>query len=931
MASSAAGASAQGISALSARVAPHEAAAPPLYWPPLLFRQICILVMIAGMLGPRHPSAAGAAALLSTALAFSAAGGATAAPARRTAAVLALCLSFALGWGLALRADSALPVKETPPAWVAAAVSPDGPERIPGGAPDPMFSKGVSVQGRVRETDRMPGNRLRLILDDVRRTGEASPSLPGSLALTWRDPPPDLDRIGPGQTLTATLRLRELRSLANPGLWETENYWRGRGVLYRAWPQGAPSGAAWSAPSRPDQSFGAGTELRTKKKPVYAISGEASRLWSCREKLRLAVLGLLFPAGAEQNPPQAAAVIPALLFGDRSFCDPATLDLVARATLAHSLALSGMHLGFAAALGYGAATLLGFVFPRLFLRLPRQKAGLLLAAPLCLTYLWLGGSPPSLVRAALMLLFWGWLLWKKRPKVLTDGLIWAVALILVCDPPALYDLRLQLSAVSVAGIALAAPLLGRLYRLSRAESGAVARNAAPAQPETGGSDHLKHVLCAALACLGVSLAAQTAIFPLLIDAFTGTGLWLPLNLLWLPVLGSVVMPLAFAGLFCSALVLAGLPLAGFAAKGLFLLAELPCAALLGLLGRMDAAGILAAPVALRPPWPAWIGFWLLLLLLPPLVMRRAFSRHSACMAVLGMLLLVGPSLGGGLRGLTPGVGLQLIDVGQGQSLLISWQGIDGAEGRVLVDGGGFAPSASSAASFDLGRQVVAPLLTANRAPELTWVVSTHGDADHLQGLLFPLASFTIAGFAQSVAEADPEQGTRSATVERKERILQARGIVPALWRAGDSIVLAPGLRLDVLHPRVGAAASSNNSSLALRLVWRDRGLALICSDLEKSGLRRMLADAAKQDLSSDVLILPHHGSAGSLEPALYDAARPKLVLASCGYANQWRFPAAAVRRALAERGIPLETTADRGQISVEWRQEQKPAVRFARQ
>ena len=834
---------------------------------------------MAGMLGPRHllPALTTALLLIIPALCPRKDETPPQGPGRTVTALVLLLLSFALGYGLALRAQPAPP--SPLPAWASAAMLPEGPDH---GPPDAAFNRGVRVRGLVHSVERLPQQRLRLILNDVRPAEADAPPLPGGLTLTWQDPPPDIDCVGPGQTLTATLRLREVRSLQNPGVWEAEEFWRDQGVLYRAWTRGNTS--AWK------------------------VQGAPSALWAARETLRAATLRLLTFDENRKRLQQAAAVLPALLFGDRSLCDPATLNLVAKASLAHSLALSGMHLGFAAALGYGAAGLLGLLMPGLFLRLPRQKAGLLLALPICLVYLWLGAAPPSLMRAALMLFFWGVLLWQNKPKVLVDGLIWALAVILLYDPLSLYDLRLQLSAVSVAGIALAAPLLDRLRLWGRKSPGA-------------------WLLWAAAALLGLSLAAQTALLPLMLDVFTGTPLWLPLNLLWLPVLALALMPLAFAGLLCTALSLAG-PLFAYVfaplAQALFYLAELPCAALLFVLQGMEALNLLVAPVALRPAWPAWVGFWLLLALVPPLVMRRSFSRATACLALLGMVLMVGPSLWAGLQSQDSRVRLQLLDVGQGQSVLISWQGIEGQEGRALIDGGGMG---GTGGSFDIGRQIIAPLLTANRPPELTWVINTHADSDHLQGLLYPLAHFRVDAFAAPEGEINKPGTVR----ESKERILRDRGMTPQLWRAGDSITLAPGLVLQVLHPGAAKNLTPNNSALAVRLVWNGKGLALICSDQEKPGLLNLLDNAAGKDLRTDILVLPHHGSAGALEPALYKASSPRLALASCGYGNQWHFPAPAVRRALAELGIPLETTADKGQIGVTWRAGEAMRVQYARQ
>ena len=791
--------------------------------------------------------------------------------------------SFCLGLAFAFAMAPAVPTPETVPAWVKKAATPDGK------ASDAAFSDGLALTGTVVENSPLAGNRARLILEDVRAAGEEAP-LPGRLVLSWQYPPPDLAAAGPGQRLSATLRIREIRGFANPGTWETESYWRDKDAYFRAW-------------SRDDGA-------RNGKNPPYALKGEASLFWRLREGLRDKTLAVLAKDGRDTMPlSQAGSVIPALLFGDRSLLGQKSLDLVARSTLAHSLALSGMHLGFAAALGYGAAYLLSFLFPSLFLRLPRQKAGLLLALPLCLCYLWIGGAPPSLVRAALMLLFWGVLLWVNRPKVLLDGLLWAVACILLVSPAALFDIRLQLSAVSVAGIALAAPLLASLARQPRRQPLGTMGNAA------------FRLLLVVAGMAVISLAAQTAVLPLVLDAFPGTGLWFPLNLLWLPLLGMWVMPASFAGLLMTALHLPA------AASFLFSLAQIPCEALFFLLDAMDAAGILVSPVALRPAFPAAAGYWLLLLCIPIVASSRAFSRRTLPLFCLGLFLVSGPTLWPMLTEREEMVQLQLIDVGQGQAVAVTWR-TGGKRGRMLVDGGGFASP-----FFDVGRQVVTPVLTDNTAPRLDWIVNSHPDTDHLQGLLFPMETFMLGCVASGpdTVETDTlktdttgteteDSGTaakRPLAVTKRDEILRRRAITPVIWRAEDVIALAPGLALEVLHPgEDGKTLSANDSALVLRLVWRGRSLALVCGDLERKGINQLLGRNAP--LEADVLVLPHHGSAGSFNPKLYDAARPALALVSCGYANAWHFPAEPVREALAERDIPLASTADKGQITVRW-------------
>lgn len=862
---------------------------------PLLFRHVCLLAAMAGMLVNRYPLygilACALLALLTLPLPTRLPNPGNSAVFPLPAAVfrhILFFLFFCLGLAFAV-ATAAPPSPGKVPDWVAAAVTPDG------GHSSVTFNQGLSVTGIVDENTALGGGRARIILKDVRAPGEEAP-LPGSLVLTWLNPPPDIVAAGPGQRFTGTLRIRNLHGFANPGAWETEQYWRDRGVSFRAW-------------ARDDGS-------RNGKVPPYSLEGEASLLWRLRGGLRGATLAVLEKNGEEAAPSQsglptlsqAAGIIPALLFGDRSFLTQETLDRVAKSTLAHSLALSGMHLGFAAGLGYGGAYLLQLIFPSLFLRLPRQKAGLLLALPVCVAYLWVGGAPPSLIRAALMLLFWGVLLWLHRPKVLVDGLIWAVALICLASPAALFDIRLQLSAVSVAGIALITPILQRLAQsfpaASRAEAG----------PRGFLRGNVRRLWLAVTGMALISIAAQAAILPIILNAFPGTGVWFPLNLVWLPVLGVWVMPLAFAGFFMTAV---GLPAV---ASILFSLAEVPCAGLLSLLHYMDAAGILIAPAALRPTGMASAGYWLLLLLIPVMYSGRALTGRTLFLLFTGLALTAGPSLYPILEGRRDAVLLQLLDVGQGQSVVLSWKS-RGQGGRMLIDGGGFPAS-----GFDMGRQIVSPVLTDNRPPRLDWIVNSHPDADHLQGLLFPMETFAVGrvAFGPDALAAKPTR-----TVMRRDAILARRGITPLLWQAGETVALAPDLSVEVLHPGDTAGLSSNDSALVLRIVWRDRPLALVCGDVERKGLNLLLDRAGH--LRADVLVLPHHGSAGSYNPKFYDAVRPKVALASCGYANQWHFPAQKIRDALADRGIPFAATADKGQIRIEWNEDGEMTVRFARE
>lgn len=851
----------------------------------LLFSQVCLLCGIAGILAQRYPGPGLTLFVLVWLLDLPR----TRSRSRSMCCLLAFCCAFVYAvW----RVPSPPPV----PAWLDSATVAGHP---PGA---------LRIRAGVESCDLLQGNRARVLLKDARPADSAGTQEPyrGNIVWNWRDPE---FMLQPGEELEATVRLVKVRGFANSCMEDADAYWHDRDVWFRAWSGGR-----------------AGVVL-TKE------SGSVSRLRrELRQRFYAGLPRMEQPeqekdGGARLTP--AAAILPALVFADRSQLTHAQSELFAKATLAHSLALSGLHLGFAVLAGTVLARGIGRAYPWLWLRISRPRLAMLLSLPFTVLYLWLGQMPVSLARAACMLAFWTLLLFLKRPKVLLDGLFVALAVILACNPQALFDISLQLSALSVAAIALCLPGLSRL--------------SARLFPSRRHPDILAAALRGGFLLLGVSFCIQALLLPLTVRIFGGSGFLFPLNLIWLPVLGTIVLPLSFAGLFLSALGLHSL--AAFALHG----AALPCEALMALLSALDSADLLAVPLLPRPHWLTTAGYWLLCLVLPGFLRRLllpasrsgilatqgsglpGFTAFTLCGVVM-VLLPIAQALHETTR---TSVRLRILDVGQGQSVLLEWSGLgkECAAGRVLIDGGGFAGS-----GFDVGKSVVAPALTDNALVRLDMAIATHPDTDHLSGLMFIVRHFKTDRYYCNGDAPSPAL----AALEREA--LERRGLVRETLCAGDRLELAPDLKLEVLWPprrtqnafsaqrgKKAKEESGNNASLVLRVVWRGVPLALLCGDIETAALEGLMAAQDNGHLAARVLLLPHHGSATSLVPEFYRAVRPYLALASCGYGNRWGFPSAAVMTALRELDIPLRSTAEFGQIGLRWTApEEKPEISFAR-
>ena len=825
------------------------------WFPPCLFLLAVLLLLDARLAPWRHPARALLALLLFAAGCL---------PAR-----LLLTPSPAPAWHTAALADA--PARERP-----------------------------RLCGRIRSVSGLPDDRLRILLEGVRPEGSpgASP-LPGLVAWTWDEP---VQRPLAGQTACLRAPLRPVHGQRNEGMQDWSLWWRAQGVHWRLW-------------SRGDRAA-----------PVFDGAGSRPGRWrqAALDSFSLALLPpSLRSAPAEERTGwltahQGQAALTALLFGDRQFLTRDTLDELAAASLLHSLALSGQHLALAGLLGLGLVLAAARLQPSLYLLRPRPSLSLLAACPPALLYLWLGNAPASLVRAACMLfcltLSLLFLTGRKAgpfarlapylPHTTLDCLAAALTGICLVSPTAVFDTGLQLSALCLLAIGLALPVMRRLLP-------------APHETDDAPPSLSRFARCRALVrrlrhraaqLLFLSLAIQLVLLPLNVLLFGNAGHWFFLNLPWLPVLGCFVLPAAACGL---ALSLCGLT---DAAHALLSLAALPPQWLMDGLHMLTAQGMLVTPPLPRPHWAAIPGVLLCMAALARILSRsegRLRLHGTGRPLAAGLLLLGGSLLLPPLSArLFPEIRLDMLDVGQAQALVLRVPG-DGpgrAPLRLLIDGAG-----SFSKHFDAGRQLVAPVLLYTSLPRLHAVISSHPDLDHMGGLPYILRHFRVENFYDN---GRPARGGQAELWNDLRRQLAARPLA-----RGDRLPLgdpAEGLVLEVLHPpRTDEQRwTGNDASLVLRLSRHGHGLLLLPGDAEKPTLRELLASG--QDLRAEVLVAPHHGSAGSFLPAFYAAVRPREVLVSCGFMNRFRYPSRQLRQWLARHDIPLRRTDEDGQLTVRW-------------
>lgn len=570
-------------------------------------------------------------------------------------------------------------------------------------------------------------------------------------------------------------------------------------------------------------------------------------------------------------PPREAELARGFVLGDDAGIDERTKENFRRSGLSHLLAVSGENVTLLALL---AMPLLGALGVGL-----RERLVWLIG--LIAVYVPLAGAGPSIQRAAVMGVagLVATLAGRRASRLYALALAFAVTL--AVDPGVASDVGWQLSFAAVLGIlVLAAPL----------------RDALSARL---GAGPWRRALAEGIA---VTVAATLATAPLIAFHFeTLSTTTLVANVLAMP----AVPPAMWLGMVgAAAAQVPGVPLEplnGLDALLLGYIAQVAawCAAPgwaevqvhLGGIGLVASYLGLAAAVALVP----WLRRRCRLALVRRRVVASGASRRripvgsiAASIAALALIVLVATAFGeggGGPPGQRGELRIEVLDVGQGDAILLQ----PAHAAAVLVDGG---PPGDN----------LAGKLEAAGVRRLGAAVITHDQSDHAAGIEELLGGFPVARLVYGRLGRAPLSVARAA------------GATPVQVTAGGE-VRSGSLRLEVLWPPAALlteptpGADPNQLALVILVRWRDFSM-LLCADAE--------AEAVPVDPGPvDVLKVAHHGSDDAGLGTLLDRTRPRLAVISVGAGNSYGHPTAGTLATLAQHGVRTLRTDRDGDVAIE--------------
>lgn len=260
--------------------------------------------------------------------------------------------------------------------------------------------------------------------------------------------------------------------------------------------------------------------------------------------------------------------------------------------------------------------------------------------------------------------------------------------------------------------------------------------------------------------------------------------------------------------------------------------------------------------------------------------------------------------------------LEFLDVGQGDSILITFPNGE----TLLVDGGGrinfnkirvrddlsgeselFEPDAQN-----IGETVVSAFLWEKGLDRVDYLLATHADADHIQGLSDVARNFKVR------AALFGRTPLRDEDYAELESVLRRRGVETVKLARGDVLTFGEA-RIEVLFPKSSDEISDNNRSLVLRVVFGERKF-LLTGDIEKETERELLE--MPEFLRADVVKVPHHGSRTSSTGEFIDAVGARLAVITVGRKSPYGHPHREVLERWKNSGARVLTTGERGTISI---------------
>lgn len=572
--------------------------------------------------------------------------------------------------------------------------------------------------------------------------------------------------------------------------------------------------------------------------------------------------------------PEDSPIFKAVLLGETSGMEPEVRTMYQRHGISHLLAVSGQHLSVIGGGIYLIMRKLGFKY---------GKAGLL-SAGLVISYGIMTGSSGSAIRAVIMILCLWLAAGEGRSYDTLSGLGLAAVLLLWKSPYLLFQSGFQLSFGAVLAIGGLGSWLKTEFSIEKGWQNTIL----------------------------MSLCVQIVITPVVLYHYYQHPLYgILLNLLVIPLI-SVLMYSGILGIGLGSVWTQG----GIAAVGaghyVLRLYEWLCRQVERLPGYCLVMG--------RPSWGQMVVYGglmagILYVLGKWSSIRQKKSENNGDDTKRGKrqwirLLMAACFYGLCFTLLFPlpfrGMEIVMMDVGQGDGILMRT-----SRTAVLVDGG-------SSSEKKMGSKTAEPFLKSKGIDVIDYALVSHGDSDHISGLLYLLRESKDIRIRHLVL---PEPGQGQAIYEELEQAARDAGSQVIYMGQGDCIQVED-ISLTCVYAGGTTIKEDDRNTHSLVVCADYRNLHMLFTGDMGTAQEHELAEWAKERGSLQqihlahvqVLKTAHHGSDTSSSEEFLECVNPALAVVSYGRGNSYGHPSPDVIARMKNRRIPVMETGIGGAI-----------------
>ena len=668
----------------------------------------------------------------------------------------------------------------------------------------------------------------------------------------------DFPLIKEGQTIEGVFTIEDIHSNENGGF-SLKEYYKQQHISYR---------------------------IKLREQSTLKIYGKSTFFSDIREFAQLrfsTVLNALYGHEKERKKlsnitQDTIAIAHALLLGSRFYISQELEHTLLAGGLLHSIVLSGLHVSSFLIFSVPLVFLLIRLVPSVILYIPTRPIILFILIVFSLFYASLCSFPISYMRAITMVGIVLFFTVQYQRYTLLDVLLYTLLIVALFSPELLFTISLQLSCGAIFGIYLSLPTSKQYIQW-------IHKSKVPKV--------LRYICILFGSIIITTFFINLTLLPLMLNSFGVIAYSVFLNLLWLPLLSTFVLPVL--------LIAFALSLCGIIIQEVWYIGLFPIKVLLEILYVLNTHEWFDIHVELRPHAYTNISFYLALFSYMLVLNKRTSKKILYTVSSISILLLCIPIALRFYKQIDDTLIIETIDVGKGQAILIEHKGR-----RVLVDAGEKTPY------FDVGERIISPLLTQNYFPILDSLILTHQDNDHIGGSIFLLRYYQINNIYYN-----GDDSKKTETILDIHNLLGERTMKSI--QEGDTIGIDEEVALTILLPKrkeerkINIEKDSNAHSIVAMVTYKGENIALLLGDIDIAG-QEYLVQKYGTKLQCDLLILPHHGSRHNMYAPLYEITKARYAIASTGIVNH-NFVSPSMQQALRKNGIELYTTYRHGKIT----------------